>query len=559
MRINTNISAMNSWRNLSSVNTQLTKSLERLSSGLRINRAADDAAGLSISENLRTQVRGQQQALKNVQDGISMVNIADGGLNEIASLLQRGRELAVQAANDTLGAAERQALQEEADQINLEIDRICQSTTFNGINLLQSSKYSDADRQLVLDALQNGALKDAYDKVIAAYGFTHAAVPNLEVEFVDSDSFAAAYVSYSTPIFNPASLSLTVVLDWAVPLAQAGNIDAIENVIAHEMVHAMMAEETNMFAFPDWFQEGAAEFVIGADSRVSSALASMGGDTPANRTALANLITSNATEMSSSNHYAAAYLATKYLDDRLRNAGYAGGLGWAMQNVLDDTANDLNDVLALPGMVDFGGAPYADQDDFLADFKANFAAWSALPGNLNLGNADRGAITGSDYGFAAQDTVSVVTTTGSTADPTPWNEVWPTSEGQQVVIQTGANKSQELTLNLTSVTSGSLGVNSVDLTTQATAGSAITAYDTAIGRVSQARATLGAQSNQMEHTMANLATSVENQAAAESRIRDSDMAALMTAFTRQQILSESATGVLAQANLKEALILDVVA
>ncbi len=139
MRINQNISALNAYRNLSNTDNRLNRSLERLSSGLRINRAADDAAGLSISEKMRAQIRGLNQAMRNAQDGISLIQTAEGALNETHSILQRMRELAVQAANDTLTMSDRQEIQKEIDQLTLEINRISSTTEFNNKQLLDGT------------------------------------------------------------------------------------------------------------------------------------------------------------------------------------------------------------------------------------------------------------------------------------------------------------------------------------------------------------------------------------------------------------------------------------
>src|SRR5690554_4788226 len=124
MRINQNIASLNAYRNLVSTDNRLNKSLERLSSGLRINRAADDAAGLAISEKMRAQIRGLNQAMRNAQDGISLIQTAEGALNESHSILQRMRELAVQASNDTYTANDRMEIQKEIDQLVAELDRI---------------------------------------------------------------------------------------------------------------------------------------------------------------------------------------------------------------------------------------------------------------------------------------------------------------------------------------------------------------------------------------------------------------------------------------------------
>jgi len=136
LRINTNTASLNAQRNLRTSKLGLDQSLERLSSGYRINRAGDDAAGLAISENLKAQIRGLKQASRNAQDGISLVQVAEGSLNEISSILIRLRELGVQAASDTIGPVERQFLNVEYDQLVSEVDRIADATEFNGTQLL---------------------------------------------------------------------------------------------------------------------------------------------------------------------------------------------------------------------------------------------------------------------------------------------------------------------------------------------------------------------------------------------------------------------------------------
>jgi len=136
MQINTNVSALNAYRNLSSTQNDLSKSLEKLSSGLRINRAADDAAGLAISEGLRSQVNGLNVAARNAQDGISVIQTAEGALTEVHAILQRVRDLAVQAGNDSNNTKSRDAIKTEIDALAEELTRVAESTNFNGIKLL---------------------------------------------------------------------------------------------------------------------------------------------------------------------------------------------------------------------------------------------------------------------------------------------------------------------------------------------------------------------------------------------------------------------------------------
>ncbi|MBO3664612.1 flagellin N-terminal helical domain-containing protein [Microbacterium stercoris] len=138
MQIATNVTALNAYRNLSSTQNDLSKSLEKLSSGNRINRAADDAAGLAISEGLRAQVNGLNVAARNAQDGISVIQTAEGALTEVHNILQRMRDLAVQGASDSNNADSRSAIKTEADQLGAELARISESTNFNGINLFQA-------------------------------------------------------------------------------------------------------------------------------------------------------------------------------------------------------------------------------------------------------------------------------------------------------------------------------------------------------------------------------------------------------------------------------------
>lgn len=146
MRINHNISSMTTQNAMFKVNRDLKLSLERLSTGLRVNRASDDAAGLGVSENLRTQVKGTAQAMRNAQDGIAALSIAEGAANEISDILQRMRELAVQSANDTLTSTERAYTDAEFQQLIDEIDRIAEVTNYNGMKLISSSGSSSNDR-----------------------------------------------------------------------------------------------------------------------------------------------------------------------------------------------------------------------------------------------------------------------------------------------------------------------------------------------------------------------------------------------------------------------------
>ena len=165
MRINHNIQALNAYRNLSQTMGATSKSLEKLSSGLRINRAADDAAGLAISEKMRSQIRGLDMAERNALDAVSLIQTAEGAMNEMHSILQRMRELSIQAANGTLEIADQESIQEEIDELTAEIDRIATTTQFNQKKLLNGKETGDLDLTFQIGANTDETLEIAIEKV----------------------------------------------------------------------------------------------------------------------------------------------------------------------------------------------------------------------------------------------------------------------------------------------------------------------------------------------------------------------------------------------------------
>jgi flagellin len=188
--INTNLGALNAQRYLTNNTNSLSKTMEKLASGYRINKAGDDAAGLALSEKLRAQIRGSQKALDNVQDGINVMNIADGALQTIADNLQRMRELAVQAANDTYSATQRTSMQTEYDQLASGINQIAQAAEFNGVKLLDGTS--------TLATLQIGANTtanvDDFD-VSGLFVDSQASALNVDTEQLDTHANALAAIT----------------------------------------------------------------------------------------------------------------------------------------------------------------------------------------------------------------------------------------------------------------------------------------------------------------------------------------------------------------------------
>lgn len=222
LRINQNIEAVNAHRNLLLTSLSLSKSMEKLSSGLRINRAADDAAGLAISEKLRGQVKGLNQAVRNAQDGISLIQTAEGALNETHSILQRMRELAVQAANDTLTTEDRAAIQKEIDSLLAEVNRIANTTEFNTKKLL------------------NG------DVATTALNFQIGANAGQAITVTINKADAAALTISGLDVGDAAAASLAIVsLDNAIKAISGSRADlgAVQNRLEHTIANLGVASE----------------------------------------------------------------------------------------------------------------------------------------------------------------------------------------------------------------------------------------------------------------------------------------------------------------------------
>ncbi len=529
---------------MGAVNRSVEQVMTRLSSGLRINSAADDAPGLAISEKTRANIRGLNQANKNILDGISLVQTADGALHEVQMLLQRGRELAVQAANGTLTDDDKEFLDDEMQQLMAEIDRIAEATEFNGRKILGGADPRIA--QLV-DGLRQTWLAEAESLVASSYGLSASGMPiKIVAERSGSNPAWATWVSNGSQVTSvELHVNMSDFSNFAMPNGGSPP-QYLDRVIAHEMVHLAMDSTigvSNYAAFaalPDWFKEGTAEFVHGADERLNGDLAAAGG--------AANLVAELNSWSGSSADYAAAYGAVKYLHERIQALGDAAGIRTVIQNL---TAGGTTFDQAINAAT--GGA-YATAAAFLTDYQ------SAGGGQTFLNNlAGGGQLTDADTGSYLADTTGVPkdainimpdATQTDTWDPlSGYDETWPTKVENSDTpgpLQVGALEGQTLDLPEISISSFGLGVGNLDLVKKA--GEAMTAFDTAINQVSTIRSQLGALQNRLEHAASVNALAAENQVGAESKIRDADMALEMATLTRQQILLRSSSAMLAQAN-----------
>jgi flagellin len=246
MTIATNNAALNAYRNLSNTQNKLNSSLQKLSSGYRINTAADDAAGLSISEGLQSQISGIAQAGRNAQDGISVIQTADGALSQVTSILHRMRDLAVQGANDSNSATSRTAIKTEADDLGKELDRITKNTNFNGINLLQAGSLnfqvgagSTADNTITVNLADVATSVGTLSGAAGATGFDVTTNANANTTIasidtaIDNISTTRADLGASVNRFQSAASSLSI----AGQNLTAANSQIKDTDMAAEMVN----------------------------------------------------------------------------------------------------------------------------------------------------------------------------------------------------------------------------------------------------------------------------------------------------------------------------------
>lgn len=552
MVINTGMLSLTAQRNLGTNQSAFATSIQRLSSGLRINSARDDAAGLAISERFTSQIRGQNQAIRNANDGISMLQTAEGATSTIAANLQRIRELAVQSANATNSASDRQALQQEVNQLAAEIDRISVASEFNGQKIFDQVRtkmtgYADSTKDAILEGLEGGWLEVSENMIRQAYGIT-ASGNAISIElstFTDGAGNTAARVVSSTSGTGPGTnIRLQVDLaDFSTPNLPNGGTAPFysDRIIAHEMVHAIMATgaswgELASDGTATWFLEGAAEFIHGADERVAAdgSVAVLGDDITA--------------WGGTSPDYSAAYLAVRYLHEKIQSAG-GNGVQDMLQYLQTTAGQTLNDAFA-----NASGGAYASQAAFVADFNTNKAAYLAT---LDLSNADTGAIGGLDAdGGVAQTAASIVQDFGNRSGQDvlsgfveTWEEVSKSgATGNFKTFQVGANAGQTIDTAIGSMNLGALGLNTVDISSVDGANLAMRRIDKALDYVNGTRAKLGAQMSRFETTVRNLQISSENLTASRSRVMDADFAQETAALSRAQILQNAGTAMVAQAN-----------
>ncbi len=525
MIIQHNMQAMNANRMLGSIVTSQSKSTEKLSSGYRINRAADDAAGLSISEKMRGQIRGLEQASTNAQDGISLIQTAEGALNESHAILQRMRELAVQAANGTETDDDREAVQNEITQLQDELTRIAETTEFNTMKLLDgslgggSSASSAGPKFGIIDTALDGAL------VSSDVAGASIAVKALDTTKVGSES----------AIWSDDGLTLTLNLSKGKVYSQ----DEIDDLIANAK-----QEDSTASGSPVSISISLANGIYIADA-----------DATGTATAASVKATSGEVEVTSDSFVG----ANKIQFDANRYGTEFNGTKFTIEFDAEVGKENIETVKAIA--IDGKNTVTA------GEYKINLAAGKEYT-EEDIESILKEAGFDFDITFTGEDpdepNTLYVTDSSKTADVTmdsgaglgSANALWSqdgyegTVSGDGITLQIGANEGQTMDFTIGDMSASALGVggNSINIATQEGAQKATTTIDEAIKKVSAQRSLLGAVQNRLEHTISNLDTSAENLQAAESRIRDVDMAEEMVNYTKNNILQQAAQSMLAQAN-----------
>lgn len=529
MVVQHNMSAMNAYRMLGVTTGAQAKATEKLSSGYRINRAADDAAGLSISEKMRSQIRGLNKASTNAQDGISLIQTAEGALNESHSILQRMRELSVQAANGTETDDDREAVQSEIEQLQDELTRISETTEFNTMKLLDGSLagpegVSKGQNQTIGAQISN--LKAASATIAGAD--TSGVTLGSETINIDGADIKVDWSKLSTE--DQAVLKK----DWtdtdADSAKKAAKImeDTINKAIddsglgvEHITVKSSVAGTAASFTFKSGSE--------GVDSKINAKITA---------NALVNTLTGGGIDgttgkgLGTTTYAGEAIAATDkfYVDINGQSmvvTPAAVNTGDAMSDVATGLETSINNAITTYN----NGR---DTDDQIEKVKVEVSKDGRL-----VVNSESGPVSFSELGNG-----EVVKKLGLDSAGTK------TAANGGMTLQIGANEGQTMTFAIGDMSAASLGVagNKVDLSTQDAAKTATTTIDAAIKKVSSQRSQLGAVQNRLEHTISNLDTAAENTQTAESNIRDTDMADTMVEFSKNNILAQAGQSMLAQAN-----------
>jgi flagellin len=488
--INTNTASLNAQRNLTTSQSSLAQSLQRLSSGLRINSAKDDAAGLAIAERFTSQIKGLNQAARNANDGISLAQTAEGGLGTAGDLLQRMRELAVQSANGTNSASDRASLQQEVSQLQQELNRVATTTQFNGQNVLDGS-MSGTQFQVGANANQtiDVGIASAKGSDIGNYGLTYAT--DATTTGATSAATVATGASASSRL---ATQTLTVAGNGEsedISVTAGENLKTVaDNINAKTSVTGVSAESRTRATLGNVSTTGTVTFNL-AGNGSSVAIGATVSDTGDLSTLAAAINQQSATTGISATH-----------KNGVITLQSKEGYDIKIDNFSSSTAGGTIDVTGQDGFSD----PEASVDVGVAQTIGGTTDTdsSTVGGQLKFNASSGYTVTTSSAGSLFSATTPQASTLSSVVD--------------------------------------------IDIGNVQGANDALRTIDAALSSINSSRAQLGAIQNRFASTISNLQTTSENLSSARSRIQDADFASETASLTRGQILQQAGTAMLAQAN-----------
>jgi len=487
LTVNTNIASLTAQRNLTGSQDMLSTSLERLSSGLRINSAKDDAAGLSISSRFEAQIRGLNQGIRNANDGISLAQTAEGALSEVSGNLQRIRELAVQSANATNSSADRATLQAEVTALVSEIDRVATQTTFNNIKLLDGS-FNAQSFQVGANAGETVTVASIVNARSASLGGESLTLDGSALSAVETPATGVPASTMATDTFTVSTASGGTSGNISVAGGEAANeIAALINGAAATSGNGVTASATNTAYLSSVSADGEVSFTLGSDD-----LANSGGTAVITADVTASGYSALVTNIN------ANYSSTGILAEEVVMSGGDKGVKLTQVDGKDITLLNMTNDTVGNDTLQFGKS-----------------STSASNSTITEGSTDSARV----YGDVTLTSSKGVITLGS-ADPT-------------------------LSSTTTSTTSS---LADLSIASSSTASAALATIDAALDTINSGRGALGAVQNRFESVVASQQVASENRSASKSRIEDADFAAETAQLTKAQILQQSGIAMLAQAN-----------
>ncbi|MDD6810722.1 MAG: flagellinolysin [Lachnospiraceae bacterium] len=611
-----NMLAGNASRQFKTNTRKGAKSIEKLSSGYKINRAADDAAGLAISEKMRRQIRGLTQASANAQDGISMVQTAEGALEEIHSMLHRGNELAVKAANGTLTDSDREMVDTEVQHLKKAINETANYTVFNELSLFPEkgmspmsamvmetyhyelsynmtsdsfaigTDYSGAGSMAraggvistgnaLADKIANELLPNAIKQIFDNFPSLKTATGSdtiemsLDVSFLDGPGNTLAYAQYSYSYGGGKAINMLVKVDTADfdeedAAGTGSNAGVLESTLAHELMHTVM--QYNLTdgmsgrtgdAYPTWFKEGTAQlsgggYTTGWNSYLTYYAGKLSDENDSSQDA--NIANYLKKYTMSGRPYGHGYLGCAYLGYLANGGGAVTGANIAAG--MDKIFSDLLSGDSLAAAIQKNtGLTESALEGLFANGDSNLVSFVR---QLSYASKDgAGSVVTPSLGTGGTDIL------GNTAPIQAFYiggtkvHVDASNKPPTISLQVGSEAGQHIDLTLYQMDAKALGLEDTNVKTIAAAGDAIEQIKNALNAVSKVRSSYGAVQNRLEHTIANLDNIVENTTASESTIRDTDIAEKMVEFSNNQILLQAGQSVLTQANHQPEMILSL--